>query len=126
MEQGRGRKCGGAIEMIGAMPRDVCGLTQVVWWVVLRVAQPALLKQVDSEGKTVLHVVAHSGKCEDLVDLFVDRGGPELIEAKDAAGNDCMADAPPNVKGRTSYLSRAHACACALVLHTQRAHAQAL
>lgn len=60
--------------------------------------EAALLKQADSEGKTVLHVVAHSGKCEDLVDLFVDRGGPELIQAKDAAGNDCLAEAPPNVK----------------------------
>jgi hypothetical protein len=28
-----------------------------------------LLKHVDRQGKTVLHHVAHSGKCEDLVPL---------------------------------------------------------
>jgi len=38
----------------------------------------------------------------------VDRGGPELIQAKDAAGNDCLAEAPPNVKGISAAPAPAH------------------
>ena len=50
--------------VVGLMRGVVCGVLCVV-----EGAQAALLKQADSEGKTVLHVVAHSGKCEDLVSL---------------------------------------------------------
>jgi len=46
----------------------------------------------------------------------VDRGGPELIQAKDAAGNDCLAEAPPNVKG----ISAAPAPAYSFFTHSAR------
>lgn len=60
-------------------------------------ASPALLSMSDSKGQTCLHLAAKSGRCEDLVFLFAERGHAALIRTQDHDGNDCLALAPPNV-----------------------------
>ena len=49
-------------------------------------ASPALLSMSDSKGQTCLHLAAKSGRCEDLVFLFAERGHAALIRTQDHDG----------------------------------------
>jgi hypothetical protein len=78
------------------------GLTPQMWAQVAKelLAQDrGLLQERDARGMSVLHVAAASGRCEDLVFLYAETGGEELIRRPDANGDDALALAPPNIRG---------------------------